>query len=89
MPPWKHPDHVRIACDRRTPSSVVALVDDRHVYYSASGGRTWIRLVEADLHATAVSLCWSAATMTLYAGARDSGVYRLPLGKKIRELLGE
>jgi photosystem II stability/assembly factor-like uncharacterized protein len=89
MPPWKPSNNVRIACDRRTTNSVVALVDGRHVYYSSSGGRTWIRLVEADLHASAVSLCWSAATMTLYAGGRDSGVYRLPLGKRIREILGE
>ncbi len=89
MPPWKHSDNVRISCDRQSPNSVVALVDDRHVYYSPSGGRTWIRLADAHLHASAVSLCWSAASMTLYAGGRDSGVFRLPLGKRIREILGE
>ena len=89
IPPWKPTNNVRIACDRRATNSVVALVDWRHVYYSTSGGRTWIKLIDADLHASAVSLCWNAATMTLYAGARDSGVYRLPLGKRIREILGE
>ena len=89
MPPWKHSDNVRVSCDRQAPNSVVALVDDRHVYYSPSGGRTWIRLADAHLHASAVSLCWSAASMTLYAGGRDSGVFRLPLGKRIREVLGE
>ena len=88
-PPWKQSDNVRIACDRRAPNSVVALVDNTHVYYSHSGGGTWIRLVDADLHARAVSLCWSAATMTLYAGVREGGVYRLPLGRRIRDLLGE
>jgi photosystem II stability/assembly factor-like uncharacterized protein len=88
MPPWKHSDNVRITCDRRAPNSVVAFVDNRHVYYSASGGRTWIRLADAEFHAPLVSLCWSAAAMTLYAGGRDSGVFMLPLGKKIRDILG-
>jgi photosystem II stability/assembly factor-like uncharacterized protein len=89
MPPWQHSDNVRISCDRHTPTSVVALVDGRHVYYSSSGGRTWIRLVDADLHAGVVSLCWNAASKTLYAGGRDSGVFMLPLGNRIREILGE
>jgi len=89
MPPWKHSDNVRISCDRHSPNSIVALVDDRHLYYSSSGGGTWIRLADADLHASTVSLCWSAASMTLFAGGRDSGVFRLPLGKRIREVLGE
>ena len=89
MPPWKHSDNVRVSCDRHAPNSVVALVDDRHVYYSSSGGGTWIRLADADLHASMASLCWSAASMTLYAGGRESGVFRLQLGKRIREVLGE
>ena len=88
MPPWKHSDNVRISRDRRAPNSVVALVDNRHVYYSSSGGRTWVRLADAEFHATLVSLCWSAASMTLYAGGRDSGVFMLPLGKQIRDILG-
>ena len=89
MPPWKHSDNVLIASDRHAPNSVIALVDGTHVYYSSSGGGTWIRLVEANLRASALSLCWSAASRTLYAGGRNSGVFRLPLGKKIREILGE
>jgi photosystem II stability/assembly factor-like uncharacterized protein len=89
MPPWHHSDNVRISCDRNAPSSVVALIDDRHVYYSSSGGGTWIRLADADIRAGLVSLCWSAASRTLYAGGRESGVFRLPLGKGIREILGE
>jgi photosystem II stability/assembly factor-like uncharacterized protein len=89
MPPWKHSGNVRISVDCHAPNSVVALVDDRHVYYSSSGGGTWISLADADLHASAVSLSWNAASMTLYAGGRDSGVFRLPLGKRIREILRE
>jgi photosystem II stability/assembly factor-like uncharacterized protein len=89
MPPWKQSDNVRISCDPHLQNSVVALVDGRQVYYSPSGGGTWFRLAEADLHANAVSLCWNAATMTLYAAGRDRGVYSLPLGKRIREILGE
>jgi photosystem II stability/assembly factor-like uncharacterized protein len=88
-PPWKPSENVLLSCDLRTPNSVVALVDNRHVYYSPSGGGTWFRLCEANLHAVAVSLCWNASSMTLYAGARDRGVFRLPLGGRIREVLGE
>ncbi len=88
-PPWKPTDNIRISSDPRAPSSVVALVDGRHVYYSPSGGGTWFRLFDADLHARAVSLCWNSSTMTLYAGAGDRGVFRLTLGERIREILGE
>jgi len=88
-PPWKPSANVRIASDPRSPSSVVALVDGRHVYYSPSGGGTWFKIFDADLHARAVSLCWNSSTLTLYAGAGDRGVFRLPLGDRIREILGE
>jgi len=88
-PPWKPSERIRISCDPHTPNSIVALVDDREVYYSPSGGGTWFKLFDADLHASAVSLCWNASAMTLYAGARDRGVFRLELGRRIRELLGE
>jgi len=88
-PPWTQRDNVRISRDPHTPNSVVALVDDRQVYYSPSGGGTWFRLFDADLRAGASSLCWNATTMVLYAGAREKGVYRLPLRERIRELLGE
>jgi photosystem II stability/assembly factor-like uncharacterized protein len=88
-PPWKQSENIRISPDPHVPSSVVALVDGRHVYYSPSGGGTWFKLFDADLHARAVSLCWNSATMTLYAGAGGRGVFRLPLGERIREILGE
>ena len=88
-PPWKQTERFRIACDPHVPSSVVALIDDRFVYYSPSGGGTWFRVYDAALRARAVSLCWNAATMTLYAGAQDRGVFKLPLGGRLRALLGE
>jgi len=88
-PPWKQTENIRIAPDPRAPSSVVALVDGRHVYYSPSGGGTWFKVFDADLHSRPVSLCWNSATMTLYAGAGRRGVLKLPLGERIREILGE
>ena len=35
------------------------------------------------------ALCWNAATMTLYAGARERGVFQLRIGDRVRDLLGE
>jgi photosystem II stability/assembly factor-like uncharacterized protein len=87
--PWKQPGTIRFARDPGTPSSIIALVDNRQVYYSMSGGGTWFRLFNADLHGDAVTLCWNAATMTLYAGTRDRGVSRLSLRERIHRILGE
>jgi len=88
-PPWKPTGAFRIACDPRTPSSVVAVLEHRYVYFSPSGGGTWFRVADADLHGEAVALCWNAATSTLYAGVRDRGVFSLYLGARIRDLLGQ
>jgi len=87
-PPWKPTAAFRVACDPRSPASTVALLENRHIYYSPSGGGTWFRIADADLRGEAVSLCWNAATMTLYAGVRDRGVFRLSLGGHIRDRLG-
>jgi len=87
-PPWKTNGAFLIACDPRVPSSAVALLDNRRVYYSPSGGGTWFQIADADLRGEAVSLCWNAATMTLYTGVRDRGVFSLSLGAHIRDLLG-
>jgi hypothetical protein len=67
----------------------VALVDNRYIFFSPSGGGTWFRAGDADLRAEAVALCWNAGTKTLYAGARGRGVVSLSLGARIRNLLGE
>ncbi|HTR99245.1 MAG TPA: hypothetical protein VML00_05800, partial [Bacteroidota bacterium] len=88
-PPWKPANTFRIAADPRTPWSAVALIGHREVYYSPSGGGTWFRIADADLRGEAVALCWNAATMTLYAGVRDRGVFGLSLGARIRDLLGQ
>jgi len=37
-PPWRTGDTVRLACDRFQPSSILALVNERQIYYSPSGG---------------------------------------------------
>ncbi len=88
-PPWKRPSGVLLATDPRAPNSIVALVDNRQVYYSPSGGGTWFRIFSADLRAEATSLCWNSSTKMLYAGARDRGVQKVSLGGRIREILGE
>ena len=43
-PPWKRGESVLLSADPRVPSSIVALVDNRQVYYSPSGGGTWFRV---------------------------------------------
>lgn len=88
-PPWKPSDVVRIAVDRFQPSSVIALVNNRQAYFSQSGGGTWFRLLEAEIHAEIVSLHWNARSMMLYAGTRDGEVYRLSLGSRVKDLLGD
>ncbi len=88
-PPWKSTDTVRIAFDRYKPSSVVALVNGRDIYYSSTGGGTWVPLLERDIQAEVVSVYYSGRTTMFYAGTRDKGVYRISIGKALRETFGE
>jgi len=88
-PPWKPTDAIRLAVDRFQPSSVVALVNNRQVYYSQSGGGTWFHLVDADTHAEIISLHWNGQSMTLFAGTRNGEVYRLALSARVKDILGE
>ncbi len=88
-PPWKQTDTVLIAYDRYQPSSVVALVNDRDIYFSRSGGGTWVSLAPAKLKGQAQSLWWNAAKATLYVGTKADGVQRIALGMSLNELLGE
>lgn len=89
LPPWSRGDTVRVAFDRFQPSSVVALVNARDVYYSQSGGGTWFKILQSRLPGDALCISWNGLTETLYAGTRNRGVYRLTLESAIRELLEE
>jgi len=88
-PPWKTSDTVRIAYDRLRPSSVVALVNNRELYYSSSGGGTWTPLINEDVNAEVLSLQWNTTTGIVYAGTVDKGVYKIWIGGNVRDLLGE
>ena len=88
-PPWRTGDTVRLAYDRSQPSSILALLNERQIYYSPSGGGTWFLLLEQGLKAEVVALSWNASSATAYAATRDQGVFRLLLGAKLREMFGE
>jgi photosystem II stability/assembly factor-like uncharacterized protein len=88
-PPWNVGDKLLIAYDRLQPSSVVALINGKDVYYSPSGGSSWFRVLENESHHDASCLFWSAKSAMLYVGTSDKGVARLSLGPLIRELLDE
>jgi photosystem II stability/assembly factor-like uncharacterized protein len=88
-PPWRQHDTVLIAFDRFTPSSVVALVNAREVYYSSTGGGTWFLLPAVRLRAEPISLWWNAPSRMLFVGTKGKGVLRLPLGESVKEATGE
>jgi len=88
-PPWRPRDTVLIGFDRFKPSSVVALVNSRDMYYSPSGGGTWVPIPGEPLRADVVSVYWNARTGTLYAGTKDMGLYRVSIGIAIRKAFGD
>jgi photosystem II stability/assembly factor-like uncharacterized protein len=88
-PAWKETDSARIAVDRYQPNSVVAIVNNRGLYYSPGGGSTWFPILDQDLKADVATLHWNAAASMLYAGTVDKGVYKIWLGNALKELFGE
>jgi len=81
--PWQSAESFRIAVDGFHPASVIAFVNDRDLYYSDSGGETWL-LLPVDPPAEPVdALCWHSETSTLYAASRDHGLFRVPLSARI------
>jgi photosystem II stability/assembly factor-like uncharacterized protein len=87
--PWPSGSHVLVAADRATPSSVVALVDGCDVYYSLSGGGTWIPLLLRGPQLRALSVHWNRETASLHVGTSDRGVLRLGLAELFRSRFGE
>lgn len=79
VPPWGAEDSVQIAYDRLQPYSVVALINGRDLFYSHTGGRSWVRSTAAGALTEVTSLHWNARTSTLYAGTSDRGLYRISL----------
>jgi photosystem II stability/assembly factor-like uncharacterized protein len=88
-PPWKQSDTVLIAYDRYQPSSVIALINAREVYYSSTGGGTWFLIPAVRLRMRPQSLMWNAPSGTLYISTKGRGVYRIFLGKTVQEVTGE
>jgi photosystem II stability/assembly factor-like uncharacterized protein len=88
-PPWRDTDSVRFAYDRYQPQSVIALVNNRDLYYSPSGGGTWFLAVTDEVGGDVVGLHWNAARGMAYAGTRDRGIFKIFLGTRIRERFGE
>ena len=84
-PPWKPSDKVLIAYDHATPSSVVAFVNSRDLYYSSSGGGTWFPIPGKELNAEPVCMSWNAGISTLYVGTKDEGAFRISLAKILAE----
>lgn len=88
-PPWRALDTVKICFDRYQPSTAVALVNGRDVYYSRSGGGTWFLLGEYPLPAEVASIHWNGATSTLYAGTVDEGIFRISLDGVLKQRFGD
>lgn len=88
-PPWTQGDTIRFSFDRHTPSSVVALVNGRNLYFSRSGGGTWVPIPVHDMQAEVVSVLWNARTSTFFAGTKDGVVFRISIGKILRKTYGD
>jgi len=88
-PPWQTGEQVHIVFDRFKPSEVIALVGANQLYYSRSGGGTWIRIPCVPLQGEITATMWNSNTATLYVGIRDIGVYRVALSEHLKRLLEE
>lgn len=86
-PPWNAGDRLLIAADRLQPSSTVALVNGRDLYYSATGGTAWVQILENGPHQDVLSMHWNARSGKVYVGTLDGGVSFFNLGPFIREML--
>jgi hypothetical protein len=85
--PWPVTVDYHIAFDRYDPSSVVAIVGGSDLYFSATGGSTWISVLQGGLNFDVATLHWNASSATIYAGTRSHGVYRLLLRNFVKWVL--
>ena len=88
-PPWSAGDTVVIAVDRYLPSSMVACVNHRLLYYASNGGGTWFPLGVHELPGPVTALLWNTSTGTAYAAVRHRGLYMMSLRATIASLTGE
>jgi len=85
-PPWNIGDKVHVAFDRYQPTNVVALVNNQQIYYSRTGGATWLPVTTGDLRAEVLAAHWNGTTATLFAGTKNAGVFRLGLRELLKEM---
>ena len=88
-PPWQSGEQVNVVFDRYNPTEVVALVGLTRLYYSASGGATWLPIPIKPLEGESSSVYWNSETATLYVGLKQVGVYRLSLKDYLKNLFEE
>jgi photosystem II stability/assembly factor-like uncharacterized protein len=88
-PAWKVGDEVLVTADHYAPSRVFALVNGTDVYFSPSGGSTWVLISVSGVNDPVLTIHWNGATETLYAGTEGHGVYALRVSKVIRNLFGD
>jgi len=83
--PWRPTDTALVAVDRLRSSRLVALVNDRELYYTLTGGGSWFLIADQyiGMHATVIS--WDIARGVVYAGGKDKGVRRISIRSHIRE----
>jgi photosystem II stability/assembly factor-like uncharacterized protein len=86
LPPWNTGVRLLIAFDRLQPRSVVALVDGRDLYYSGTGGSSWVRVLENGPQQDVLSMHWNVRSGILYVGTRERGVSFFNLGPVIGEM---
>lgn len=87
-PPWGPRDQVRLAVDPENAVQIVALVNDRTVMLSTTGGTSWHTAFDMRLPGIPVALGWHAGTSTLYVGLKHRSVYRLRLEPVLHQLPG-
>jgi len=78
--PWGQGSQVRYAVDRFRPSSILAVVNGSQVYYSDTGGGSWLKVLEKGFPVEVRSLHWNATSGVLMLGTVGRGVFRLSLG---------
>ncbi len=87
-PPWNPGDSVVLAVDRFMPSSAVAMVKNRQLYYTRDGGGIWSPLPGQDIHGEVTALLWNQKSEVLFAAVRHRGLFMLSLRPVITRILG-
>ncbi|HET6272803.1 MAG TPA: hypothetical protein VFG32_07480 [Bacteroidota bacterium] len=88
-PPWNPGERSAIAIDKYRPSSAVAIVEQKRLYYTANAGATWTEIPFKPLDGDIETLYWSSRAGTLFVGMKNLGVYRLVIAPYLKQRFEE